>query len=77
MAITLFSTCSDLRTGDPLLKKLRKTFTVGIGVDISLKCDRHGDSPLSLNSYAFQVAAPVYSAYNKRDALSHALLVPS
>ena len=44
--------CSDLRMGDPFLKKLRKTFTVGIGGGISLKCDCHADSPFSLNSYA-------------------------
>ena len=37
--------CSALRTGDPLLKKLRKTFTVGIGGHIGLKCDCHADSP--------------------------------
>ena len=43
--------CSDLRLGDPLLKKLRKTFAVGIGGGISLKCDCHADSPFSLNSY--------------------------
>ena len=36
--------CSDLRTGDPLLKKLRKTFTVGTGGDIGLKYDCPADS---------------------------------
>ena len=51
MFFALGCTYSDLRTGDPLLKKLRKTFTVGIDVDISLKCDCHADSLLSLNSY--------------------------
>ncbi len=43
--------CSDLRMGDPFLKNLRKTFAVGIGGGISLKCDCHADSPFSLNSY--------------------------
>ena len=38
------------------MKKLRKTFPVGIGGDISLKCDCHADFPLSLNTYCGDVA---------------------